>query len=309
TNPPTINAGHISNKGVEFMLSYNNRVGELKYDITGTMAFNKNLVVDIPNEEGIIHGPPSTLSQGTVEMFRAEEGFPIGYFWGYETDGIFQDTNEVNAYVNSAGEPIIRNVVPGDVNFVDVNGSGAISDSDKVMIGNPHPDFVFGLQVNLDYKGFYFQFTGNGMAGHQVAKSYRSFADSPRHNYTTDVYDRWHGPGTSDKYPRLYYGTHKNYQWVSDIYIEDADFFRISNITLGYDLNQLIKGIPFAQTRLYVAGNNVYTFTKYSGMDPEVGYSPTDDDDPENDFKWGSGIDLGLYPQPRTFMVGLSIKF
>ena len=177
------------------------------------------------------------------------------------------------------------------------------------MIGNPHPDFIFGLQISLEYKGIFLQLTGNGQAGNQIAKNYRS-VDSYRHNYTREVYDqRWHGEGTSDKYPRLYRGANRNYQWISDIYIYNGDFFRISNLTLGCDLSKFFKAIPFEQTRVYVAANNLYTFTKYPGMDPEVGYSPTDDNNPDNNFPWGSGIDLGLYPQSRTYMVGLNITF
>jgi hypothetical protein len=136
--------------------------------------------------------------------------------------------------------------------------------------------------------------------GHQIAKSYRSFHDSPRNNYTTDVYDRWHGEGTSNEMPRLLGASHRNTSFISDIYIEDGDYLRISNITLGYDLNRLWAGSPLKQARVYVTAQNMFTFTKYSGMDPEVGYGPD---------SWSSGIDLGLYPASKTYMIGLSAKF
>jgi hypothetical protein len=196
--------------------------------------------------------------------------------------------------------------MPGDVRFVNQNGDTLINDDDKVMIGDPNPDIIFGFQLNAEYKGFYVQVSANGAAGHQIAKSTRSFADSPRNNYTTDdVANRWQGEGTSNSWPRLTGAAHRNTQMVSDIYIEDGDFLRISNITLGYDLNLLWANSPLKQTRVYVTGQNLFTFTKYSGMDPEVGYGPED----AGGNKWATGIDLGLYPSSRTYMIGLSAKF
>jgi TonB-linked SusC/RagA family outer membrane protein len=302
TDPPWVNGGQIRNKGIETMLRWNDQKGSFHYSVSGTFAYNKNEVMKIPSSDSIYHGPTDVLSQGTAEMFRAEVGYPIGYFWGYETDGVMQNEADVAAWVNAEGNPYITKCVPGDLRYVDHSGDGAIGNADKVMIGNPHPDFVFGLQITADYKGIFMQLAGNGVAGNQIAKNYRS-VDNYRHNFTKDVYDqRWHGEGTSDKYPRLVRGGHKNYQYISDIYIYDGDFFRISNLTLGYDFKQLWKKMPLASVRFYGAAKNLYTFTKYPGMDPEVGYSP-------DDYDWGSGIDLGLFPQSRTFMLGLDITF
>ena len=302
TDPPWVNGGQIRNKGIETMLRWNDQKGSFHYSVSGTFAYNKNEVVKIPSSDSIYHGPTDVLSQGTAEMFRAEVGYPIGYFWGYETDGVMQNEADVAAWVNADGKPYITKCVPGDLRYVDHSGDGAIGNADKVMIGNPHPDFVFGLQITADYKGIFMQLAGNGVAGNQIAKNYRS-VDNYRHNFTKDVYDqRWHGEGTSEKYPRLVRGGHKNYQYISDIYIYDGDFFRISNLTLGYDFKQLWKKMPLASVRFYGAAKNLYTFTKYPGMDPEVGYSP-------DDYDWGAGIDLGLFPQSRTFMLGLDITF
>jgi TonB-linked SusC/RagA family outer membrane protein len=315
TRAPWINGGLIRNSGIETMIRWNERAGEFKYGITGTFAYNKNEVIEVPSSDSIFHGPANVLAQGTTEMFRAEAGYPIGYFWGYETDGVMQNEQEVyewNSQGTHTGDSCYfpyTTVAPGDLRFVDQNHDGTIDEEDKVMIGDPHPDFIFGLQFNAEYKGFFIQFTGNGQAGHQIAKNYRSI-DSYRHNFTTEVYEqRWHGEGTSDRYPRLYRGAHRDYQFVSDIYIYNADFFRISNLTIGYDFCKLFKKLPVKELRIYGAAKNLYTFTKYPGMDPEVGYSPTDDNNPDNDFKWGSGIDLGLYPQSRTFMLGVNITF
>lgn len=313
TRAPWVNGGLVRNRGIETMIKWSDTRGDFKYSVSGTIAYNKNVVVEIPSADSIIHGPANVLSQGTTEMFRAEVGYPIGYFWGFETDGILQNEQEVADY-NWNGVPYFNGSspstqqLPGDLRFVDQNDDGRINVDDKVMIGSPHPDFIFGIQVNLEFRGFFMNIAGNGMAGHQIAMNYRS-VDSPKQNYTTQIYERWHGEGTSDRMPRLFQGAHRNYQYVSDIYIYDGDFFRISNLTVGYDFKKLSSKIPAKEIKLYVTAKNLHTFTKYPGMDPEVGYSPTDGSNPDNDFPWGSGIDLGLYPQARTFMLGANITF
>ncbi len=300
TAAPFINGGSIRNQGVELILSWNEKKGDFRYGITATLAHNKNEVIDIANDEKIIHGATNVLSQGTSEIYRAAVGYPIGYFWGYETNGVIQNEEEAAAWLTPEGEPYFKDIVPGDLRFVDQNSDGEIDDLDKVMIGDPNPDYIFGLQFNTEYKGFSFLINTNGKVGHQIAKSYRSFADGARQNYTTDVYNRWHGEGTSDKYPRLTFKSHRNMTNLSDIYIEDADFLKISNITIGYDFKELFNQLPLGELRVYFSAKNIYTFTNYSGLDPEVGYAP----DP-----WASGIDLGLYPSSKTYMFGVNIKF
>jgi TonB-linked SusC/RagA family outer membrane protein len=315
TDPPWVNGGLIRNSGIEMLLRWNDYSGDFSYGITGTFAYNKNEVIEVPSNDSIFHGPANVLSQGTSELFRAEAGFPIGYFWGFETDGVLQTEEEAAAWVGPEGEPYFdgtraaQQQHAGDLRFVDQNNDGEIDDEDKVMIGSPHPDIIVGLQLNFDYKGIFLQITGNGQFGQQVAKNYRS-VDSYRNNWTKEVYDaRWHGEGTSDQYPKLWRGGHRNQTYISDIYIYDADFFRISNLTIGYDFGKFFKGKVVQELRVYGSVKNLHTFTKYPGMDPEVGYSPTNDDDPDEDYKWGSGIDLGLYPQSRSFIIGLNVTF
>lgn len=294
-----INGGDVRNQGVELALSWNDQQGDFSYGISGNISYNKNKVLRIANAEGVIHGPDAPIGMNG-ELYRAEVGFPIGYFWGYKTAGIFQNEAEVNAYKNSAGELIQPDAVPGDVRFVNKDDNAVIDDNDKMMIGDPNPDITFGLTLNAKYKGFDFAVVGSGVAGNQIAKSYRNYIDNPRHNYTTEIFGRWHGEGTSNRLPRVLASPHKNTQYTSDLYIEDGDYFRISNLTLGYDFKYLFKKLPLAQARLFFSVQNLCTITGYSGMDPQVGYAPS---------SWASGVDSGFYPTARTVMIGATIKF
>jgi TonB-linked SusC/RagA family outer membrane protein len=302
TNAPYVNGGDVSNKGAELALTWSDNSGDLNYSIGVNAAYNKNKVLRIANQEGIFHGPGNVLGQGTEELYRAQVGFPIGYFWGYKTVGVFQSMAEVSSYKNSAGLVIQPTAIDGDLKFQDTNDDGVIDYHDKVMIGDPNPDVILGLNFSVSCKGFDFSLMSNGAFGQQIARSWRRWADSPLNNYTTDIFSRWHGAGTSDKYPRLTYGSSINWQYVSDIFIENGDYLRISNVTLGYDFKKLFPAIPLAQARFFTSIQNLYTFTKYSGMDPEIGGGSGTD-------SWAKGIDIGYYPAPRTFMLGVSLKF
>ena len=219
-------------------------------------------------------------------------------------DGLLQNQDEVDAYVKPTdGSPYFNDLRPGDVRFVDQNQDGLIDEADKVYLGNPNPDFEMGIQLNLEYKGFYANTTLAGKFGMQVMQSYRSFADSFDQNYTSDIFNRWHGEGTSNTIPRLSTISNRNTQYISDIYMHNADYLRINNLTVGYTFGEILKEMnaPISNLKVYAAVNNLHTFTNYDGMDPEVRFG--------HDASWASGIDLGLYPQARTVMFGLSVDF
>jgi TonB-dependent starch-binding outer membrane protein SusC len=300
---PWINGGNVSNKGIELSLSYSGKVGDLGYTIGANGAHNKNNVTEIPNSDGIMHGQTNALFVNAGEFNRVQSGFPVGYFWGLKTNGLFQNQEEVNSYRNGDGKVIQPAAKPGDLRYVDMNGDGSIDDLDRVMLGNPNPKFTFGFSVQTNFKGFDLSIAANGVAGNELVQSYRTPGGTG--NYTKDILDRWHGEGTSTTVPRVdEFGT--NWIQFSDIYVEKGDFLRISNVTLGYDFSKLFKVKSLSQLRLYASALNLFTFTKYSGMDPEVGYGFSDDSKSQY---WASGMDLGYYPRPRTYMVGLNVKF
>ncbi len=297
---PYINGGDVKNTGVELGITWSDKIGkDLNYTVGINGAYNKNKVGNIPNEDGIIHGNSSgNLYDNDGEMERASNGEPIGYWWGYKTAGIFQNEQEIQDWIAAGNGVLQANVKPGDVKFVDVNGDGQINDNDKVNLGNGTPDFTYGVSLTMDYKGFDFSFTGNGVAGNQIVQSYRNMSNAQA-NYTTAILDRWTGEGTSNKIPRV---TNTNINWqFSDLFLQDGDFFRISNVTLGYDFcKKLVKYDWISQCRLYFQVQNLVTFTKYDGMDPEVGYGID---------SWAPGVDLCYYPRPRVILFGVNLKF
>ncbi len=299
TDAPFINGGDVKNTGVELGLSWNDVIGrDFSYSVSLNGAYNKNKVGSIPNEDGIIHGDDNTLYENALEFYRAQNGMPIGYFWGYKTNGIFQNEQQINDWI-AAGNGVLQgaNVAPGDVIFVDINHDGVINDDDKVDLGNGMPKFTYGFNINLYYKNFDLGITANGAAGFKIVQSYRNH-NVKQANYTTAILDRWTGEGTSNKIPRV---TNENINWqFSDLYTQDGDYLRLSNLTFGYNFAPLMNQKWCSQCRLYFQAQNLLTFTKYDGMDPEIGYGTQ---------SWVSGVDLGYYPRPRTFLFGVNLAF
>ena len=301
--PAYVNAGDVENKGFEVALSWRDQIGsDFTYHANVNFATNKNEVTRLANNSGYIDGQDKALFENSSWISRVEVGHPIGYFNGMSYSGVWQNQAQIDAAV-AAGKAVLEGAQPGDLIWDDYNKDGMISLSeDRHEIGNPHPDVTLGASLGFEWKGFDFGVTGSGAFGMQVMQCYRTaLLANPFNNYSINAFDRWHGEGTSNSRPRLAVGT-TNDQWVSTLYMEDADYFRIQNITLGYNFSKLWKSGPFSQLRLYVQAQNLYTFTGYSGVDPEIGSSGGKD-------SWARGIDVGLYPQARTFIVGASIKF
>ena len=315
TNPAAINGGDVENTGIELALNWNDRIGsDFRYNIGVNFATNKNEVTRIANDNHYINGPSGVLSQGTEYIYRAEEGKPIGYFFGMSYSGIWQNQAQIDA-ANAESlrqhpgldKPTWDGAQPGDCIWDDWNGDGVItyaegSTCDRHEIGNPNPDIMLGINLGFNWKGLDFAVNGAGAFGMQIMRSYRSFSDAPYQNYDTSIFNRWYGEGTSNDQPRISSTGHSNTNWVSTRYMEDADYFKIKTVTLGYDFKHIWKSCPFQQLRLYVQAQNLITFTGYTGLDPEVGNSAGGNG-------WASGVDLGLYPPSRTYLVGANIKF
>ncbi len=307
TNPAAINGGDVKNTGIELALTWNDRVNrDFSYNAGVNFATNKNEVTRIANENGRIDGPTGVLAQGTDYIYRAEVGKPIGYFYGMSYSGIWQNQKQIDD-ARAAGKAVLDDAQPGDCIWDDWNNDGVITyaegdNCDRHEIGNPNPDVTLGINLGFQWKGLDFSINGFGAFGQQVMRSYRSFTDDPDQNYDTTILNRWHGEGTSNSQPRISSNGHNNTKWISTRYMENADYFKIKAVTLGYDFKNVWNSCPFQQLRLYVQVQNLCTFTGYTGLDPEVGSSG-------GGTSWASGVDLGLYPTPRTFLVGASIKF
>ena len=313
TAGPIINGGDVKNTGVELGLTWNDNIGrDFTYSVGANFAYNHTEVGSIPTEDGIIHGNTNQIYQNAEEFYRAENGHAIGYFWGYRTAGIFQSKQDIDSWIAAGNGVMQANVQPGDVKYVDINRDGMIDAKDKTDLGNGLPKYTFGFNIMLGWKGFDLGLNATGAAGFKIAQSYRN-PNAAQANYSRSILDRWTGEGTSNKMPRVTYNDVGNWLF-SDLYLQDGDYIRLQNLTLGYDFKRLIAWKGISRLRLYLQAQNLLTLTKYDGMDPEVGsYNGTDANHVNSDGSttqtWVSGVDMGYYPHPRTFIVGVNIAF
>ena len=300
---PVANVGSVQNKGIEWSVDWRSVKGDFKYFVGFNGAFNINEVTFIGNSEKIINGAGWALA-GAVT--RAEEGQPIGFFWGYTTDGIFQNEGEVFSHINLDGELLQPNAVPGDVRFVDFNGDGEINDDDRTKIGDPNPDMNFGFNASVDYKGFDVAVFLQGTYGNDIFNGTQR-QDLRYTNRPVSILDRWTGEGTSDSAPRYSWSDTNNNYRVSDLYIEDGSYVRLKNVQVGYSLPQSIRSRIGAEAfRIFISGENLLTFTNYTGVDPEIGALNGSNGAPS---AFDIGIDRAVYPQAKTYRIGLSVTF
>ncbi|MDF1570747.1 MAG: TonB-dependent receptor [Bacteroidales bacterium] len=295
-DPPVANVGSVRNRGVEMSVNWRHVVNGLRYSVGVNGAYNQNEMTNIGNQDGVLPGATWAVA-GMVT--RTEIGLPIAYFYGYQTDGIFQNETEVFQHIGNTGEVLQSNAQPGDVRFVDVNKDGVFDEKDRTMIGNPTPDFTFGMNASLEYRQFDLSLLVVGTYGNDIFNGTQR-QDLQFTNRTTQMLDRWTGEGTSNSIPRYTWeDINKNYR-VSDLYIEDGSFIRIKNLQLGYTLNDnILKRLKSQNLRVYVSVENLFTFTKYTGADPEIGAMSSFD----------IGIDRGVYPQARTIRLGTTMTF
>jgi hypothetical protein len=292
---PIGNIATMSNRGVELEVGWGNKYGQVDLNLSGNLSYVENEVTDLGADKEFL--PGQTFSPQGLEITRTEVGLPVGYFYGYQTDGIFQTQAEVDAYTNADGGLIQPDAAPGDFRFVDLDGNGLIDADDRGFIGDPTPNWTYGFNVSVGWKGFDLVVFGQGVAGNDVFIANRRF-DLQMANMTADALDRWTGEGTSNDYPRLVMNDpNKNFSRSSDFFLESGAFFRVKTLQLGYTIPKLATDkIGFGKIRVYVSGNNLLTFTQYSGFDPEIG--------------GGSfGVDRGIYPQSRFYLFGINATF
>jgi TonB-linked SusC/RagA family outer membrane protein len=286
------NVGTVNNKGVEFESTYKFHTSGINFGITGNASYVQNKVIDQGVES------PEALNNlggglgGSVS--HRMNGYPYGFFYGYAQDGIYQNQGEVDKAIQA-------NAVVGGIRWKDIDGNGKIDADDRTMIGKPNPDWTYGLLLSADYRGFDFSAFFQGVAGVQIYKLYRR-GNVVRANFGKEWLNRWHGEGTSIKYPVLYEGNltpeggDTGANIVSDLYVEDGDYFRLKVLQIGYTLpTVLTKKALISKLRLFLQGENLFTLTGYTGLDAEVGTR--------------DGFDGGTYPQPRVFTFGLNISF
>jgi TonB-linked SusC/RagA family outer membrane protein len=294
SSAPIVNAGDVSNKGFEFQIGYNDQLSDqMSFGINYNFTTLKNEVLKVDNGLGFISGGGFGIGQGDVA--RMEVGMPIGYFYGLQTDGIFQTQAEVDAHPTQIA--LGANAQPGDIRFVDTNGDGIIDLEDKTSIGDPIPDFTMGLNLSFDYKNLDFQMYVFSSIGNEIVRNYdRNLALTNRTSYALD---RWTGAGTSNINPRVTTGATGNGTF-SDYFVEDGSFIRAQNMQLGYSFSdKIITDVGLDKLRIYASVGNVFTLTKYRGYDPTTSTS-----DPV-----GGGFDNGFYPSPRTYLLGVNLKF
>jgi TonB-linked SusC/RagA family outer membrane protein len=296
---PSVNGGKVRNSGVELLLGYRSEIGGFTFDVSGNLATLRNEVLSLGVGQPIA-GP--TLGFTSISSSFTEVGQSIGYFRGYVVDGIYQTNDEVN-------KTLQPNAVAGDFRFRDVNGDNQLSDADRVKLGSPWPTMTYGMNFDFGYKGFDLNIMLQGVAGNQIFHSnkfaiypLKYFGGSGVVNGSKEVLNRWTPGSGTNEIPRLaYVDANGNYANSSSFYVEDGDYMRIRNLTLGYRIPQSLisKAKMFQSARFYVSAQNLFTFTKYSGFDPEIGST--------NPLQ--SGVDNGVYPQPRTFMAGINFGF
>lgn len=291
---PTANVGSISNRGVDIEFGYDNYVSkDFNYSISGNASFVENQILILGNESGFMRGT-GWGPQG-LEITRISEGLPIGYLFGYQTDGVFQNMDEVYAHTSNDGDTIQPMAVPGDFRFKDINGDGIIDSDDRTMIGNPTPDWTAGITIDVRYKNWDLNVFGQGIFGNQIFNATRRY-DLPTSNMTKDALNRWTGENSTNEHPRLTFDDlNRNIARSSDYYVHDGSFFRIKALQIGYNFRPTkLNAIGIEKCRLYYNGTNLLTLTRYNGFDPEIGA--------------GFGIDRGIYPQARVNSIGLRIE-
>jgi len=303
------NSFSMVNQGVELTLGVNQKVGNVNLSLNANFSTLKNTVTGLtPGEDkSYVFQDLSSITEMKATT-RSLVGEKIANFWGFVTDGIIQ--NETEAI--KARAMGLLNAQPGDRKYIDVNGDGKITDDDRKIIGNGIPGFLYGFNIRAEYKGFDVNLFFNGQGDVQIANMTRYFTSSLNFrnpglvNGSTDLLNSWKGEGTSNTFPRNAYNSVNSNKWFNDAYIENGSFIRLRNIQIGYTLSsKLLSKVGASSIRFYAAGQNLLTFSNYSGYDPEVGSSRATG----GSGVLSSGVDYGRYPKSKMVTFGFSAQF
>lgn len=292
---PFINAGKIRNQGFEAIItSYNFLRENFTWTTDFVFSYNENEVININSETPLTTGGIGL----NYNLARIQPGYPVNVFYGFVQQGIFQTREEVeNAAVQVPGENPATSTAPGDIRFQDLNNDGVINDADRTIIGNPNPDFIYSLNNTFRIGNFDLNIYIQGIHGNDIFNATRLYTENMAviTNQSTEVLERWTGPGTSSTMPRAIYGDPNNNIRPSTRYIEDGSYLRLKNISLAFNIpvENFASGY-FKSSKIYFSGQNLLTITDYSGLDPEVG---------------ANGIDLNNYPLTKTFSLGVNLTF
>jgi TonB-linked SusC/RagA family outer membrane protein len=293
---PWGNVATMENKGLEVDLGYRKQISQVNLSVKTNVSYVKNEITDMGATDFLVN---ATFQSSAYEISRKMVGMPVNAFFGFVTDGVFQNQADISRHNNDDGFPLQPDAVPGDFRFVDVNDDGVINSLDRTYLGDPTPHWSYGLSVGAIWKAFDLNIFGQGVAGNKIFQGLRRL-DIPSANYTDKALGRWTGEGTSTDFARLVEGDpNGNFSRPSNYYLENGAYFRIKTINLGFTLpKRLLQRADVENLRIYVSGNNLVTITKYTGFDPEIGGSA------------GTyGIDRGVYPQARSLMAGLNLTF
>jgi len=298
TNNPISNLGEIRNRGIETSIGYQTKIGALKLNTSFNYTHFKNKVISVAGDAGYLNGWSWPVRNTPIT--RMTEGFAVGHFVGYQSDGIFQTQEDIDNHVNADGAKLQPKAKPGDIKFLDTNGDGTINSDDIGDIGNPWPKHIFGISLNLDYKGFFLGSVFNSQIGHQIYRTYER-SDITFSNYQTFWLDRWTEENPSTELPRLTSVDLNNNQRPSDFYVENATFLRLRNLQLGWNVPKAwLNKAKVQDLKIYLTGTNIFTLTKYRGFDPDIG---------TNGWILDTGIDKGFYPNNRSIGGGINITF
>jgi TonB-linked SusC/RagA family outer membrane protein len=296
TGSPYGNVADMENRGVELEIGYRKRLGEVNFDLKGNISYLENEVTYLGEDKEFLEDG-ANIQNSSYRITRTVVGHAINSFYGFKTNGIFQNQDEVDAYIGPEGTLIQPDAVPGDFRWTDINNDGVITEDDRTFIGDPTPDWSYGVTFTAKWKNFDLLLFGQGVSGNMIFQGLRRL-DIPTANWQNDVLSRWHGEGTSNTYPRLTTSDdNKNFAHPSDFHLERGDYFRIKTLQIGYSLPKSIIGKAAMQrARIYISSNNLLTITKYTGFDPEIGGS-------------SYSIDRAIYPQSRSFLFGVNVSF